>query len=92
MEILLFGGPEAVACPHCKGTTLCAHSLLAETDRRDRRLVPRCSRCGDGIARHSALLGELKDSRPPVCSVCGGRGYLVLAAPIPNTITSKGAP
>ncbi len=38
------------------------------------------------MARYSPILGELKETRPPICAICDGKGYPVLA--MPNTITS----
>jgi hypothetical protein len=80
MDMIVVNESKSVQCAHCQGTTLCACSVLSEIDHKggDKRLVPRCSRCGDGVARHSSVLGSLKDWRPPICGVCGGRGFLTL--------------
>ncbi len=80
MDMIVVDGRKVLECAHCKGSTLCACSLLVEADRAhgDRKLVPLCSRCGTGVARHSPFRGELKEWRPPICQVCEGKGFLVV--------------
>jgi hypothetical protein len=75
MDVVVVGDTKAIRCEHCQGTTICKHSVWARGDNGD--LIVRCSLCGDGVLEFSRIFR--RKSYPPVCRVCGGKGYTVPA-------------
>jgi hypothetical protein len=74
MDVIIVDGRQVIKCEHCKGTTLCQH---ADWDDAIKQNKLRCSLCGDGILAVKGW-GWSKRVTPPVCRVCGGRGYNIV--------------
>lgn len=70
MDVIIVEGREVIKCEHCKGTTMCQHAQWDYTGDKARY---RCSFCGDGIEVKTGFISA--KGHPPVCQVCGGRGY-----------------
>lgn len=78
MEIIKAGEKQLTICQHCKGESQCQFATTVwweELSNNDalRFYALKCNKCGKGIEKE-------KDNGliPPVCSVCEGKGYLLI--------------
>jgi len=71
MQVIVVNGQEVIKCPHCNGTGNCKNASPIRYDENNVRLVVlECSRCGRGTPATTIFV-----VKPPVCAVCGGKGY-----------------
>jgi hypothetical protein len=93
MDILTVDNRQVVACVHCNGSGICNHADFQKCRVPDMAAGQHtstiaawtltCSKCGSGLPREDE--GGMNWKQPPraamkgpVCSVCGGRGHLVV--------------
>src|SRR4051794_36991246 len=78
VEIIKAGTQQLTICPHCNATSLCQFTTVVWWEELSdnealRFYALRCSKCGTGVEKETK--NELV---APVCSICYGRGYLLI--------------